>query len=78
MGIRINMKISKLSKKERNDICLNHYIFNCYGCPLKIDGGYCYSGVIENLAKAKKRVAKLKKLLQSVKDKEVIADVKNN
>lgn len=66
------MKISELSKKERTEICLKNYIYNeCNGCPLKIDGGYCYSGVIESLRKAKNRVTKLKKLLQSVKDKEV-------
>lgn len=66
------MKISELSKKERNEICLKNYIYNeCKGCPLVIDGGYCYNGVIENLRKAKNRVVKLKKILDSVKDKEV-------
>ena len=48
------MKISELSKKERNEICLKNYIYNeCKGCPLVIDGGYCYNGVIEDLRKAK-------------------------
>lgn len=66
------MKISELSKKERNEICLKNYIYNeCKGCPLVIDGGYCYNGVIEDLRKAKNRVSKLKKLLESAKDKEV-------
>lgn len=72
MNRGFDMKISELSKKERNEICLKNYIYNeCKGCPLVIDGGYCYNGVIENLRKAKNRVVKLKKILDSVKDKEV-------
>lgn len=72
MNRGFDMKISELSKKERNEICLKNYIYNeCKGCPLVIDGGYCYNGVIEDLRKAKNRVSKLKKLLESAKDKEV-------
>lgn len=64
------MKISELSKKERNEICLRYVFYNCNNCPLIVEG-YCYKGIIEHLRKAKNRVTKLKKLLESAKDKEV-------
>ena len=64
------MKISELSKKEINEICLRYVFYDCNNCPLIVDG-YCYKGIIEHLRKAKNRVVKLKKLLDIAKDKEV-------
>ena len=64
------MKINELSKKEINEICLKYVFYDCNNCPLIVNG-YCYKGIIESLRKAKNRVAKLKKLLESAKDKEV-------
>ena len=64
------MKMSELSKKEINEICLRYVFYYCNNCPLIVDG-YCYKGIIESLRKAKNRVSKLKKLLEIAKDKEV-------
>lgn len=69
------MKISKLSKKERIDICLKYYnkdaFDTCKDCPLQIDTIHCYNGVLEELREAKNKVADLIDLLREVNDKEI-------
>lgn len=68
-------KISKLSKKQRINICTKYYnrdaFDTCEGCPLRINTIHCFNGVIEDLREAKNKVADLTKLLQSVKDREI-------
>ena len=66
----MDKKISELSKKEISDVCFKYVYYDCNSCPLIVEG-YCYKGIIESLRKAKNRVVKLKKLLNSAKDQEV-------
>ena len=68
-------KLSELSKKERNEICLKHFnknFFNtCENCPLLIEIIHCYNGSIEDLQKAKNKVAIITKRLKTYGDKEI-------
>ena len=75
-----NKKISKLTRKQRINICTKYYnkdaFDTCKDCPLRIDTIHCCNGVIEDLKEAKNKVADLTELLRSIKDQEI--EVKAN